>query len=120
MGLYAEIDIGVDPFPYNGTTTTCEAVWMGVPVIVLHGDRHAGRVGASIMQHVGLPELVAQDRDAYVALARSLAGDAARLTALRDSLRQKMRRSPLMDLPLFTETLEDAYRDMWIKWCDSR
>jgi predicted O-linked N-acetylglucosamine transferase (SPINDLY family) len=119
LKLYSEIDIGLDPFPYNGTTTTCEALWMGVPVIVLRGDRHAGRVGISIMHHLGLPELIADSREAYVALAAALAGDQERLTGLRDSLRPRMSGSPLTDVRLFTETLENAYRQMWIKWCAS-
>jgi predicted O-linked N-acetylglucosamine transferase (SPINDLY family) len=119
LRLYSEIDIGLDPFPYNGTTTTCEALWMGVPVIALQGDRHAARVGASILHQVGLPELIAGSKEAYVDLARALAGDAKRLMALRDSLRPRMSGCPLTDVPLFTATLENAYREMWIKWCGS-
>jgi len=119
LGMYSRIDIGLDPFPYNGTTTTCEALWMGVPVICLRGDRHAARVGASIMHHAGLPELVADSRDEYIDLARTFAGDMQRLAKLRNTLRRKMRESVLMDLPLFTETLESAYRKMWIAWCES-
>jgi predicted O-linked N-acetylglucosamine transferase (SPINDLY family) len=117
--MYAEMDIGLDPFPYNGTTTSFEALWMGVPVICLRGDRHAARVGASIMHHVGLPELVADSEDEYVDLARKLAGNARRLITLRDALRSQMRNSVLMDVPLFTETLENAYRKMWVRWCES-
>ena len=120
LKLYSGIDIGLDPFPYNGTTTTCDALWMGVPVIVLHGNRHAGRVGASILNQVGLPELVARDREEYVALACSLAADAEKLATLRSSLRSRMRQSPLMDLRLFTATLEQAYRDLWKEWCGQR
>jgi predicted O-linked N-acetylglucosamine transferase (SPINDLY family) len=119
LATYARVDIGLDTFPYNGTTTTCEALWMGVPVITLHGDRHAARVGASILRQVGLPEFVAGSEDEYAGLAQQLATDTGRLVALRRGLRAQMLRSALMDLPLFTETLEKAYREMWIRWCDS-
>jgi predicted O-linked N-acetylglucosamine transferase (SPINDLY family) len=119
MELYSHVDIGLDPFPYNGTATTCEALWMGVPVICLSGDRHAGRVGASIMHHAGLPELVAESPEAYVALACSLASNRQRLEALRHGLREQMQQSELMDLRRFTQALETAYRDMWVAWCSS-
>ena len=117
LEFYHRVDIGLDPFPYNGTTTTCEALWMGVPVITFCGNRHAGRVGASIMHQAGLRELVADSPAAYSGLAVSLAQDRSRLSALRNSLRLKMRKSPLVDKALFTETLEKAYREMWRKWC---
>jgi protein O-GlcNAc transferase len=117
LELYHRIDIGLDSFPYNGTTTTCEALWMGVPVATLCGDRHAARVGASIMHHVELEELVAHTEDEYIAMAVTLAHDRQRLTALRCSQRQKVQQSQLMDRELFTATLENAYRRMWREWC---
>jgi len=117
LELYHRIDIGLDSFPYNGTTTTCEALWMGVPVVTLCGDRHAARVGASIMHHAGLEELVAHSEDEYIALTVALAQDRQRLIAFRDSQRQKMQESQLMDKELFTATLEKAYRRMWREWC---
>ncbi len=120
LALYAKIDIALDPFPYNGTTTTFEALWMGVPVICLRGDRHAGRVGASIMQHIGLPGLIADNEDEYVALAHELAGETRRLVTLHKTLRAKLRESVLMDVPLFTAALEHAYREMWKTWCNRR
>jgi predicted O-linked N-acetylglucosamine transferase (SPINDLY family) len=119
LATYSRIDIGLDPFPYNGTTTTCEALWMGVPVIGLLGDRHAGRVGASILHHVGLPELVAASEDDYVERACSLAADRQRLGMLRETLRPMMRASRLMDTGQFTQSLENAYREMWMDWCGS-
>ncbi len=118
MKLYSRVDIGLDPFPYNGTTTTCEALWMSVPVITLCGDRHAGRVGASIMHHVGLPSLVAQSSDEYVNVAKYLANDTQELTRQRKTIRAQMQQSALMDVPAFVATLENAYRKMWVNWCN--
>ena len=115
--LYHRVDIGLDPFPYNGTTTTCEALWMGVPVITLSGDRHAARVGASIMHHSGFEESITHTEDGYIALALALARDRQRLATLRKNQRHKMRESQLMDTKLFTSTLEKAYRRMWREWC---
>ena len=120
LGLYSKIDIGLDPFPYNGTTTTCEALWMGVPVVTMLGDRHSGRVGASIMHNVGLTEFVADSVEQYIQLAQSMAADRQRLAELRAGLRQQMQDSELMDRELFTQTLEDAYRQIWVKWCEQR
>jgi len=116
LGLYNQIDIGLDPFPYNGTTTTCEAMWMGVPVVTLRGDRHAGRVGASIMHQADLEELVAATTEEYVQLARSLANDSDLLKEMRSGLREQMQQSKLMEKRLFTQTLESAYRRLWKKW----
>jgi len=117
LELYNRMDIGLDPFPYNGTTTTCEALWMGVPVITMLGDRHSARVGASIMSRVGLKDLIAHSIDEYIALSVSMANDRHRLFTLRNNLRQMMQESKLMDKELFAETVEKAYRQMWIKWC---
>jgi len=120
LALYAKIDIALDPFPYNGTTTTFEALWMGVPVVTLCGDRHAGRVGASILQHLELPALIADNENDYIGLAKELAGDRQRLVTLRNTLRSRMCESVLMDVSLFASTLENAYRNMWITWCNKR
>jgi predicted O-linked N-acetylglucosamine transferase (SPINDLY family) len=117
LGAYDRIDIGLDPFPYNGTTTSCEALWMGVPVIALRGDRHAGRVGASILGRVGLAALSADTVDDYVAAAAALAGDTGRLVELRRDLRATMAASPLCDAASFTRDMEAAYRQMWRRWC---
>jgi protein O-GlcNAc transferase len=117
LDLYARVDIALDPFPYNGTTTTCEALWMGVPVVTLAGERHASRVGASLLTAVGLDGLIARDHDAYLGAACALAGDADGLAALRASLRERMRASPLCDGDDFASAIEAAYRAAWKRWC---
>jgi predicted O-linked N-acetylglucosamine transferase (SPINDLY family) len=117
LQLYSQIDIALDPFPYCGGTTTCDSLWMGVPVISLHGDTAVGRAGLSLLSNVGLPELVARSTDDYVTLAAALANDLPRLTSLRSTLRQRMEQSPLMDAPRFARDVETAYRKVWERWC---
>jgi predicted O-linked N-acetylglucosamine transferase (SPINDLY family) len=113
LALYNRLDIALDSFPYNGTTTTCEALWMGTPVVTLAGDRHAARVGASLLTTVGLAELVAEDIDAYVETAVGLADNRERLKLLATDLRKRMEQSPLMDSTAFCLELEKIYRS-WI------
>jgi protein O-GlcNAc transferase len=113
LALYDHIDIALDPFPYNGTTTTCQALWMGVPAVALRGDRHASRVGASLLTQIGLTDLIADSVEAYVETAVALAGDPARLADLRHSLRPLMAASPLCDAAGFARKIEQAYRTMW-------
>ena len=113
---YNSVDIALDTFPYNGTTTTCEAMWMGVPVIVLAGQTHASRVGVSLLSNVGLHDMIAESAEDYVEKAVRLAGDVDRLQELRAELRLMMAHSPLMDARGFTRFLETAYRQMWSKW----
>lgn len=117
MGLYNRADIGLDPFPYNGTTTTCDALWMGVPVVTLAGRTHVARVGMSLVSHLGFPEWGAETSEAYVAKCQELAGDLTGLATVRAGLREKMRVSPLCDAVEFIGNLESAYRGMWEKWC---
>jgi predicted O-linked N-acetylglucosamine transferase (SPINDLY family) len=119
LKTYSRIDVALDTFPYNGATTTCEALWMGVPVVTLAGASHAGRVGASILTAAGAAELVAPDLDAYVTRAVSLANDTARLEEYRINLRAQLQSSPLCDADGFTRRLERAYRDMWRAYCES-
>ncbi|MCX7353386.1 MAG: tetratricopeptide repeat protein [Alphaproteobacteria bacterium] len=115
--LYNRIDVALDTDPYNGATTTCEALWMGVPVVTLAGRSHVGRVGAAILTHLGLEELIAASPEDYVARAVTLARDPARLSALRTSLRPRMETSSLTNPARFTAALEDAYGVMWRQWC---
>jgi protein O-GlcNAc transferase len=117
LGSYAEIDIALDPFPYNGTTTTCEAMWMGVPMICLIGDHHCARVGFDLLSQVGLAELATPDVEAYIAKATALAQDLPLLAHLRRELREQMRRSPLCDAPRFARAFEAGLREMWRQWC---
>lgn len=117
LAAYGQADIALDPFPFNGTTTTFEALWMGLPVIGLAGDRHAGRVGHAILDRLGLDELAAPDREAYVAAAVALAGDPDRVARLRATLRARLRTSPLCDAAAFAREVEASYRAMWRRWC---
>lgn len=114
---YQSVDIALDTFPYNGTTTTCEALWMGVPVATLAGRLHAGRVGTSLLTRIGCPELIAANIPDYVRLARELAQNPEKLTLYRNSLRSRLVASPLCDAGAFTRSLEQAYRTMWRKYC---
>jgi predicted O-linked N-acetylglucosamine transferase (SPINDLY family) len=116
---YREIDIALDTFPYNGTTTTCEALWMGVPVITLAGNTHAGRVGVSLLSIVGLENLIAPTPNDYLALAVALAQDTARLTGLRSTLRERLAQSSLCDGRKFTAEIERVYRSIWRDWCQT-
>jgi protein O-GlcNAc transferase len=120
LAAYHEVDIGLDPFPYNGGTTTTESLWMGVPVITLRGDRFVSRMGDSIMMNLGLEECVAETEDAYIDKAMALAVDLQRLAELRGRLRNRLLTSPLCDGPGFTRDLEAAYRTMWEAWCRKR
>lgn len=120
LGLYGKVDIGLDPFPYNGTATTCEALWMGVPVITLAGDRHAARVGTSLLSRIGLDELIATGTEDYVDRAVILANDLDHLAALRAGMRPRMVASSLIVAAAFTREMETAYREVWRKWCEER
>jgi len=110
--LYQRIDIALDPFPHGGAMTACDALWMGVPVITLSGQRAAGRCGRSILANIGLSELIASSADEYLHLAL----DWQRWTELRPNLRDRLRHSPLMDAAQWSRDIEDAYRQMWRDW----
>lgn len=113
LACYRELDIALDTFPYHGTTTTCDAFWMGVPVVTLAGEVHRSRVGVSLLRNIGLPELIADSPERYIKIAIDLAQDSNRLQQLRDTLRERMRASPLCDAKPFVRDLEAAYRNMW-------
>jgi predicted O-linked N-acetylglucosamine transferase (SPINDLY family) len=105
--------------PYNGITTTCDALWMGVPVMSIVGRTAAGRAGLSQLSTLGLPELVAFSDEDFVTIAAQLAADLPRLGELRRTLRERMISSPLMDGRRFARGVEAAYRSMWRRWCAS-
>jgi protein O-GlcNAc transferase len=111
------VDIALDPFPFNGANTTFEALWMGVPAVTLSGDRFVGRVAESLLREVGLPDLVAKDRQAYIATAARLAADRQRLALLRNELRDRVVRSRLLDVAGLARSLEVTYRSLWHRWC---
>jgi predicted O-linked N-acetylglucosamine transferase (SPINDLY family) len=119
LALYNQIAIGLDPYPYHGTMSTCEAMWMGVPVITLAGQTHVSRVGVSLLSNMGLKELIAESPKEYIRIAVELANDIPRLRNLHSTLRRRMEQSPLMDAPKFARNVEAAYRQMWRTWCAS-
>jgi protein O-GlcNAc transferase len=116
LELYHRLDIVLDPHPYNGGVTSCEALWMGVPMVSLIGDMPVSRAGLSLLSNLGLPELLAHSENEYVNIAESLAMDLPRLAQLRATLRGRMENSVLMDAPRFARQVEHAYRSMWKRW----
>jgi predicted O-linked N-acetylglucosamine transferase (SPINDLY family) len=119
MRQYNQIDIALDPFPYVGGTTTCDALWMGVPVVTLRGSTAISRGGVSILSNIGLHELIADTPEQYIRIAADLANDLPRLSHLRSTLRDRMLHSPLMDAPQFARDMETIYRQVWQRWCES-
>jgi predicted O-linked N-acetylglucosamine transferase (SPINDLY family) len=118
LQLYGRVDVALDTYPYHGTTTTCEALWMGVPVVSLAGRTHVSRVAVSLLTSAGLPELIAQTREEYLSIASELATDRSRLNDLRAGLRNKLKSSPLVDARRFAADVEAAYGGMWRNWCE--
>jgi predicted O-linked N-acetylglucosamine transferase (SPINDLY family) len=119
LALHNRIDIALDPFPYNGGTTTCQALSMGVPVITLAGKVAVQRSGVSLLSNVGLPELIAKTPEQYLQISLNLAGDLPRLSSLRSGMRDRLLASPLMNMPRFVGNLETIYRTLWRRWCGS-
>ena len=117
LAAYQEVDIALDPFPYNGGTTTMESLWMGVPVVTLRGDRYVSHVGETILKNLGLPEYVTDCEEAYITQAIALASDIPSLAELRGGLRDRLLNSVLCDGQGFARDLEAAYRQMWEAWC---
>ena len=118
MTAYNDGDIALDTFPYSGGLTTCEALWMGVPVVTWPGDRFESRHSLSHLSNAGVTETIARDPDDYVAIAVALAGDLPRLAGLRADLRPRLAGSPLCDADGFVRDLEAAFRAMWRDWCE--
>ena len=115
--VYNRCDIALDTFPYNGTTTTCEALIMGLPVVTLAGERHSARVSQSILTRLDLGELIAHSPEEFVSIVSKLAGDRERLAHLRSTLRMRMSQSRLMDSKAHTKAIENAFRKIWQDWC---
>jgi predicted O-linked N-acetylglucosamine transferase (SPINDLY family) len=118
FGWYNAVDIALDTMPYSGGTTTCDALWMGVPVVTAPGTRPSSRSSASILSTAGLQEWIASSPENYVRLAVASGRDGAALAGLRKSLRQRLRESPLMDEKRFVSDLESVFRQMWRTWCE--
>lgn len=114
---YAEIDLALDTFPYNGGTTTMEALWQGVPVLTFHGDRWASRISASLLRNAGMPEFVAADPEDYVKRAIELAHAPDRLAELRLNARDRLARTPACNTAAFARAMEQIYLQMWGDWC---
>jgi protein O-GlcNAc transferase len=120
LETYRLIDVALDPYPYGGGTTTCDALWMGVPVVSLAGRTAVARAGSTLLSNVGLEHLVARSEEQYVELAAALIRDQRGLTELRHDLRRRMESSPVMNAPQFARDFEAALRTVWRAWCERR
>jgi len=118
--VYNDVDIALDTFPYNGTTTTCEALWMGVPVIAIRGDRFVSRVSASVLTNSGLDRFIAESAEEYIDLAVRFAKQPDHLTNLRQNMRANLSATPVYDAQTFTKGLENAYVQVFQHWCDGK
>jgi predicted O-linked N-acetylglucosamine transferase (SPINDLY family) len=114
-----QVDLALDPFPFNGHTTTCDCLWQGVPVVTLSGTTYRSRFGGSGLATLGLNDWIATSAEQYSQIAVARASDLTALAQLRCSLRDRMAGSPLLDQAGFTRRLEAAYRRMWTRWCGS-
>jgi predicted O-linked N-acetylglucosamine transferase (SPINDLY family) len=117
--IYHDIDIALDPFPYNGGTTNCDLLWMSIPLITLPGSAEVSRLGLSFVSTIGHPDWAAKTPDEYVAKALELANDVGKLNETRLALRGEVERSPLMDGTLFAKNLEIAFHSMWRQYVES-
>lgn len=120
LAAYAQVDVVLDTFPYTGGTTTCEALWMGVPTLTMAGSTLLGRQGASLLSAGGLSDWVANDEDEYVSKAIAFASDIAALAQLRSDLRAQVQQSPLFDAQRFARNFEAALYGMWDEFCQRR
>lgn len=119
LRTYEKIDIALDTFPYNGTTTTCEAIWMGIPVVTCVGDTHASRVGASLLTQLGAPEWIAEDMDGYCRIVGELVRDNDLRVNFSKTARARMRTSGLSDCAKFARAFEEQVRSIWMNYCFS-
>ena len=117
---YGDVDVALDPFPFSGGLTSCDALWMGVPVVTLPGDAPQSRQTAGLLGAIGIAGWVARSPDEYVSIALQLLSDPERLRRTRHTLRDRMAGSSLCDAASFTHGLEAAFRTMWRGWCDER
>jgi predicted O-linked N-acetylglucosamine transferase (SPINDLY family) len=116
--VFDDVDIALDPFPCNGGTTTCDSLWMGLPVVALRGRSFLSRAALSVLTAAGCEEWAADDATGYLETCRALAADLPTLAATRAGLRARVAASPLTDAPRFARDVEAAYRRMWREWCD--
>jgi predicted O-linked N-acetylglucosamine transferase (SPINDLY family) len=117
LSAISNVDIGLDPFPYNGGTTSFDILIMGVPYITLTGVRSISRGGSSILSNLGLPKLIASNHYDFISKARELANSPSKLKELRSSLRERLNQSPLMNGIEFTNNIEQLFRSCWRNWC---
>lgn len=120
LGLFENFDICLDPFPYNGGTTTMHTLWAGVPIVTLSGTTEFERAGSHILRQVGLEQLVATTPDEYVRIAADLARSPQKLQELRNEMRDRLRAAPIMNAAALTKNLESAYRDMFARYCEQQ
>lgn len=118
LKLYNQVDIALDPFPFNGHTTTCEALWMGVPVVSVLSPREFGRAGLSLLSRVGLEEFVAQNQKEYLGKLNALINDRDKRIVLRSELRERLRQSSLCQSENYVKELERGYVNVWETWCE--
>lgn len=118
LAVYHDIDIALDPFPWTGHATTCEALWMGVPVVTLRGSTRASRLSASVLTQAGQEGWIAESGGQYIQIAQTLADDLARLGRIRHELRQHLQSSPVCDAQAMAAALHEALRRMWRRWCE--
>jgi predicted O-linked N-acetylglucosamine transferase (SPINDLY family) len=118
LELFNHIDLHLDTFPYHGCTTTCDALWMGVPTVTLAGRAYASRMGVSLLTAAGLPDFIAASPQQYTDITIRAATDPSRLTDLRRTMRERMQASPLMDYKRLAREIEKAFRYAWRQWCE--
>jgi predicted O-linked N-acetylglucosamine transferase (SPINDLY family) len=117
LANYSQIDVALDPLPFSGHTTTCDALWQGVPVVTLAGRTYASRMSSSTLMQARFPQWIASSPDQYIKIAAGLAEDRPGLAALRESMRERLRSAPILDANGFTKSLETAFKKVWRERC---